>query len=664
VVALAQTTAAPIVEFAWLIPAFPLLGFVMITFFGKRMGRASGPVATTMMIGAFVVSAIAFFQMIDLPADERSFTETLYSWIAAGSLEVSVSYLIDQLTVVMLLIVTGVGAAIHLYSVGYMRGDIREPRYFSYLNLFAFSMLVLVMADNFLVLFVGWELVGLCSYLLIGHWFEQRENATAAKKAFVVNRVGDLSFLIGIFLIVATVGSLDYAAVFGGAGGAIGTATATAIALLLFGGAVGKSAQIPLYVWLPDAMAGPTPVSALIHAATMVTAGVYMVARSAALFDIAPAAGDVVAWIGVATALLAGLIAVAQDDIKKVLAYSTVSQLGFMFVAVGVGAYATGVFHLTTHAFFKALLFLGAGSVMHALGNRTDITQMGGLWRKIPWTMVTFVAGWLAIIGFPFTSGFFSKDHILEAAYGAGENAIWILALVATVLTGFYMTRLVYLTFFGPSRVSEGIHPHESPPSMVFPLVLLAVGSLGMGFLGASPEAGRFQTFIAPATSSEIWHVEVGSSVGGTEGAEQHDILTGFPHREGGLSAGALSTMATVAGLGGALLALFMYGGRRFDWQARRERPSMVWQTVRNKLYVDDVYQFVFTGLGKVGATTLAYVVDLKIIDGAVNNIGVLTARLAGIGRKVQTGFVRSYALAIVGGTVILIGLLLGRTYA
>ena len=646
---------SPILDVAWLVPAFPLLGFVVLIFFGKRLGRASGPWATTMMVGSFVVSAITFFQLIALPSADRSFVKDLYSWIAAGDLSVTLDYRIDELTSVMMLVVTGVGMLIHLYSVGYMKGDAREGRYFANLNLFAFSMLVLVLANNFLVLFVGWELVGLCSYLLIGHWFEDRANATAAKKAFVVNRVGDFSFLIGIFLIFVTVGSLDYADVFGSVGGAIGSATATAIALLLFGGAVGKSAQIPLYVWLPDAMAGPTPVSALIHAATMVTAGVYMVARSSALFDIAPAAGDVVAWIGVATALLAGLIAITQDDIKRVLAYSTVSQLGFMFIGVGVGAYATGVFHLVTHAFFKALLFLGAGSVLHALANRADITQMGGLWRKIPWTMVTFVAGWLAIVGFPGTSGFFSKDHILEAAYGANENVIWILALVATFITGFYMTRLVTLTFFGRSRVPEGIHPHESPPSMVFPLVLLAAASLGAGFLGSSPEEGRFQRYLAPA-------VAVGANGHEAEATAQAFIEPPFPHRAGGIAASGLSGIATAAGLGGAVVALGMYTGGRFDWQRRRERPGVVWRTARNKFYVDEAYQFAFTSLGRLGATALAWVVDLRVIDGVVNQTGVLTARLAAVGRKVQTGFVRTYALAVVGGTVALIALLLGRT--
>ena len=557
------------------------------------------------------------------------------------------SYRIDPLTLVMLLVVTGVGMLIHLYSVGYMKGDAREPRYFAYLNLFAFSMLVLVLANDFLVMFVGWELVGLCSFLLIGFWFEQNAYASAAKKAFITNRVGDFSFMIGMFLIVATFGTLSFDLLDNAAG--MSTLTATAIALLLFGGAAGKSAQIPLYVWLPDAMAGPTPVSALIHAATMVTAGVYMVARTHVFFDISPVAGDVVAWIGLATALLAGFIALAQDDIKKVLAYSTVSQLGFMFIAAGVGAYATGIFHVVTHAFFKALLFLGAGSVMHALANRTDITKMGGLWRKIPWTFVTFVVGWFAIIGVPWTSGFYSKDQILEAAYGSGNDALWILGLVAAALTGMYMTRLVYLTFFGRSRVPEDVHPHESPPSMVFPLVVLAALALVGGFINTTPE-GRFGHFLAPVTSSAA-----------EAGAHGGEVAVSFPHRSDGFSAGQLSGFATAAGVGASVLVLLVYGAARFDWQRRRENPSIVWRAARSKLFVDEVYQFLFTSLGRLWATALAFVVDAKWIDGVVNGAGTVTTRVANIGRKVQTGLVRVYALAVLIGAVGLMAYLVGR---
>jgi NADH-quinone oxidoreductase subunit L len=537
----------------------------------------------------------------------------------------------------MLLVVTGVGALIHLYSIGYMRDDPREGRYFAYLNLFAFSMLLLVMANNFVMLYVGWELVGLCSYLLIGFWFERPEAAVAAKKAFVTNRVGDFAFAIGIFMIFANFRTFDFDSVFGAAPG-LSAGTATAIALLLFGGAAGKSAQIPLHVWLPDAMAGPTPVSALIHAATMVTAGVYMVARTHVFFDVSAVAGDVVAAIGVATALVAGLIALAQDDIKRVLAYSTVSQLGFMFVGVGVGAYTAGMFHLVTHAFFKALLFLAAGSVMHALAGRTDITRMGGLARKIPWTMFTFVLGWFAIVGLPGTAGFFSKDQILEGAYAADQNVIWILGLLGTALTGAYMTRLVWLTFFGPSRLEDGVHPHESPPSMVFPLVALGAASVVGGFLiNASPEGGRLSRFLEPVFGPHLLETS------------------------GGISAGGLSVIATVAALWGAGIALAMYTGGRWNWQARRDNPGFLWRAARNKLGVDDAYGFVFASAGRLGASALAYVVDLRFIDGIVNGIGHLTASVAAGARKIQSGFVRSYALAVLVGTVALLGFLVGR---
>ena len=628
---IAQATAAPVLRVAWLIPAFPLFGALVLLLFGKRLKRASGPIATTMMAGAFVVTVISYTQLSSLPSRARDAVYTLYSWIAAGSFRIRLDYHIDPMAIVMLLVVTGVGALIHLYSVGYMKGDENEGRYFAYLNLFAFSMLVLVMANNFLVLYVGWELVGLCSYLLIGFWFTVPENASAAKKAFITNRVGDFSFAIGIFLIFAKFGTLDFRGVFTAAPAVLSAGAATAIALLLFGGATGKSAQIPLYVWLPDAMAGPTPVSALIHAATMVTAGVYMVARTHAIFDLSHTAQNVVASIGVATALLAGLIAIVQDDIKRVLAYSTVSQLGYMFVGVGVGAYSAGIFHLVTHAFFKAALFLGAGSVMHAMGNRTDITKFGGLARKIPWTALVWVLAWLAIIGFPGTGGFFSKDQILEGAYTSGQTTIWILGLAGAAITGFYMTRVTVLTFFGRSRDDEGHHPHESPVSMVFPMLLLLVAAIVAGFvLGAHAENAPIHRFLLPVLGPHV--VAAARS----------------------LSAGQLSVIATAAGLGGAAVALVMYSGA-FDWARRRENPSLAWRAARNKFFVDDVYQFLFTSMGKLGASTLAFVVDTHWIDGVVNGLGTVTAKVAAAGRKVQTGLVRTYAVGIFGGGLALL---------
>jgi NADH-quinone oxidoreductase subunit L len=654
---LAQGGVPGTVDAAWLIPAIPLFGAVLLMLLGRRFGRAAGAIATTLMFGAFGVGLATFFDVVSRPASDRTFVQTLWSWIAGGSFRVSADYRIDPLALVMILVVTGVGALIHLYSIGYMHGDPRYPRYFAYMNLFAFSMLVLVMANNFLVLYVGWELVGLCSYLLIGYWFERPTAATAAKKAFITNRVGDVSFAVGLFLIFATFGTLDFAAVFRTAP-VIASGTATAIALLLFGGAIGKSAQIPLYVWLPDAMEGPTPVSALIHAATMVTAGIYMVARTHVIFEAGPVSLDVVAAIGAATAVFAAIIAVAQDDIKRILAYSTISQLGFMFTAVGVGAAAAGVFHLVTHAFFKALLFLGAGSVMHALSNKTDITRMGGLFRKIPWTAATFAFGWVAIIGVPLTSGFFSKDQILEGAYDGRKDWALVLLLLALTLTAFYMSRLVFLTFFGRSRLDSDEHPHESPPLMVLPLVLLGLAALLAGLLGPSAESGRLQRFIGPTVQRQS---RIEASLSGAEQQPGTTVKGPFPEREGPLAGAALPGLSVGLTAAGVLAAGYMYLGP-FDWRRRRERPSWAWRTVRNKFYVDEAYGFVFTSAGRLVASALAYVVDLRLIDGLVNAVGSWVSRLASAARRVQTGYVRTYGLAVLGGSIVLLGLLIGRT--
>ncbi len=624
------------VRSAWLIPFFPLLGATILLLLGGRMKRAAGAIATTMMAASFTVGLATFFAVVARPAEGRRFVQTLYEWIPAGNFTVKADYRIDPLSLVMILVVTGVGALIHLYSTGYMRGDEREHRYFAYLNLFAFSMLVLVMANNFLTLYVGWEGVGLCSYLLIGFWFDRRTAAAAAKKAFITNRVGDVSFAIGIMLIFVTFGTLDFGEVFAQAG-TIGDATATAIALLLFGGAVGKSAQIPLFVWLPDAMEGPTPVSALIHAATMVTAGVYMVARSHAIFDLTTAALDVVAWIGAATALYAAIVATAQDDIKRVLAYSTISQLGFMFVGVGVASYSAGIFHLVTHAFFKALLFLSAGSVIHALAGEQSMLRMGGIWRKVPWTASVMIAGWLAIIAFPGTSGFFSKDEILASAYRDGSTALWLVLLAATIGTGFYMSRLIFMTFFGSSRVDAGVHPHESPPSMVFPLVLLAGASLIGGVVGIGGHEGALQRFLEPSVAA----------------AHTAEATTG------GLSELALGAIAFGASAAGTAVAGYMYLGG-FGWQLRRERASALRTAAQRGFYVDDAYQFLFTGVGKVAAASLA-VFDARIVDGAVNWIGTGINGLAAIGRRVQSGLIRGYGVGVLAGMIVLLALFLVR---
>ncbi|GAC1409837.1 MAG: NADH-quinone oxidoreductase subunit L [Actinomycetota bacterium] len=663
-----------IVRAAWLIPTLPLVGALALLFFGKRMVKAAGGFATTLVAGSFALSLWTLFNLIGRPSGARSFTRVLYPFIHAGRFKVNVDYRIDPLSVLMICVVTGVGMLIHLYSIGYMHGDERESRFFAYMNLFMFSMLVLVLANNFLLLYVGWELVGLSSYLLIGFWFERPSASTAAKKAFITNRVGDVGLALGIMLIFVHFGTLEFNKVFAASGG-LSKGLATGIALLLFAGAAAKSAQIPLYVWLPDAMEGPTPVSALIHAATMVTAGVYLVARAHPIFDVAPTAQSVVAWIGLATALLGAFIAFTQDDIKRVLAYSTMSQLGFMFMALGVGAYTAAIFHLFTHAFFKALMFLGAGSVMHGNKDETDMTKMGGLRKAMPWTAGTFVIGWLAIVGFPGFSGFFSKDQILGGVNGNGRTFMLVLALIATFGTGFYMSRLVFLTFFGKSRAPADHVPHESSAVMVWPLALLAIAAAGAGWLGTSATHGGFQRFTASSVcesreesgatpdSPTAMTVPRGRCLavfqGGRVHVQQSNESAGDFH-QAVVPERQLGYIATGSGLAGVALAGFMYLGA-FPWQRRRENPSLVWKASRNKFFVDDVYQFLFVGVGRAVAATAAFVVDKRVIDGAVNGFAESVGRLSLVTRKLQTGFVRNYALGVLGGVVAIAVFLLVR---
>ena len=462
----------------------PLAGFLINGLFGKWLRnteKLSGWIACLAVLVSLICSVIVFTYV----KGGAKLNQTLYQWIAGESFAFTIGFHVDSLTAVMLLIITGIGFLIHVYSIGYMHGDPGYTRYFAYLNLFVFAMLILVLADNYLMMFVGWEGVGLCSYLLIGFWYEKKSATDAGKKAFIVNRIGDFGFLLGMFTLFAAFGTLDFLPIFqhaesGAFGKVFGASTLAVATLLLFVGAVGKSAQIPLYVWLPDAMEGPTPVSALIHAATMVTAGVYMVARSSVLFDLA-GTGDVVAWIGVLTAVFAAIMALAANDIKRVLAYSTVSQLGYMFVGVGIGAYASGIFHLMTHAFFKGLMFLTAGSVMHAVSNELDMRKMGGLRSKLPITHITFLIGALAISGFPLLSGFWSKDEILHSAWEKGHPIIYVIGLMTAFLTAFYMFRLIFGTFYGKSRVDSQVHPHESPPVMWVPLAILAIPSALIG---------------------------------------------------------------------------------------------------------------------------------------------------------------------------------------
>jgi NADH-quinone oxidoreductase subunit L len=490
-------------NYAALIPLFPLIGFLVVWLFGKRMKseKLIGTIASSAILASFVVAVTTFMGLLGRPAEERSFVTTIYSWMAAGSFNVNIAYQFDQLSILFTLIITGIGFLIHVYSIGYMHGDKSFPRFFAYLNLFVFMMLNLVLADNFLLTFLGWEGVGLASYLLIGFWYDRTFDGShitwtgdAAKKAFIVNRIGDFGVLAAMFMLFNQFGTLEYAAINAAAPTVwgVGDTAVTIITLLLFLGCTGKSAQIPLGVWLPDAMAGPTPVSALIHAATMVTSGIFLIARTNVLFALSPTTMAVVAGIGITTALIAGTVGLVQNDIKKVLAYSTVSQLGFMFTALGVGAFTAGVFHVMTHAFFKALLFLGSGSVIHGMHEEQDIQKMGGLRKYMPITYRTFLVGTLAIAGIPFFSGFFSKDEILEFAFFNGSPVLWGVGAVAAFTTAFYMWRLTALTFHGEERFDHHhVHPHESPATMTIPLIVLAILSTFGGFLGVPHVIGH-----------------------------------------------------------------------------------------------------------------------------------------------------------------------------
>ena len=629
--------------------------------FGQRLRALAGWIATLAVAAAFAIALAAFFELLSHPGEERTEILRGWEWVTSGDLRVAFDLRWDPLSAVMALVVTGISSLIHLYSIGYMEHDDRRETFFAWLNLFVASMLVLVLAQNFLVMFVGWEGVGLCSYLLIGFWFNRRLVVVnprgrlvegepddtwevwappAAKKAFLANRIGDVGFLLAMFLVFATTGSLDFNVVFGEAG-TLAAGTATAIALLLFLACTGKSAQFPLYVWLPDAMAGPTPVSALIHAATMVTAGVFLVARTHVIFEASGTALTVVVLVGAATALLAALIAIGQDDIKKILAYSTVSQLGYMFIGVGLGpiGYAAGLFHLVTHAFFKAQLFLGAGSVMHANDEDTDIKHFGGLRRVMPITFLTTMIAWAAIIGVPLTSGFYSKDQVLAAAFTHGGVGLvaWAVGVLTAGLTAFYMSRYVFLTFFGERRWPEGRHPHESPPIMTLPLVVLALGALvaGVVLTTFTGEGGRFQRFLEPVLGAP----------------EEHETLA---------TAFWLSAVATLVAAAGAVIAWLLYG-RRVDWLALRRRYAGAWRPLAERLYVDQVYEFFTVNLGRAVAAFLARTVDQRGIDGTVNGVAELVGNAARSGRRVQSGLVRSYALGVLGGAVLIVAFLVFR---
>jgi len=632
------------IEYIWLIPLFPLVGFLLNGLLGSSFTeRQVGSIGATAIGLSFVTAVIIFFQLTSLPESERYITATLYSWIQTGSLDISINFLLDPLSIVMLLVVTGVGTLIHIYSIGYMHGDNGFSRYFAYLNLFTFSMLILVMADNFLLMFVGWEGVGLCSYLLIGFWFENKDYAYAGRKAFVVNRVGDFGFLLGMFFIFANFGTLTFDSVFGQAPVVLTGGLATAICLLLFVGAMGKSAQIPLYVWLPDAMAGPTPVSALIHAATMVTAGVYMVARSHVLFLHSDVAMTVVTIVGICTAFLAATIALVSNDIKKVLAYSTISQLGYMFVACGVGAFGAGIFHVNTHAYFKALLFMSAGSVMHALQNETDMRKMGSLRDKLPVTFKVFFIGALALAGFPLLSGFFSKDEILWKALNSpyGGFPLWLAGAVVAGLTAFYTFRLIFMTFYGESRMDKEVesHVHESPRVMTVPLSILAFLSLAGGWIGIPHLFNKFEHFLDPVFSRYLT----------IKFFEEAHHMVGLE-----VTFMVISSLIALLGIGFAYL---LYIARPEVPGLISERVTGLYNFLANKWYVDELYDAIFVKpIRKLSDFVLWKWVDVKIIDGSINSLATSIGKFGQIIRKAETGIVQNYALSIVLGVVVLIG--------
>ncbi len=629
-------------DYVWLIPLLPFIGFVINGLVGKSLPKGVvGTIGSATVGLSFLITLVIFLEFLKLPVEARSVEKVVYTWMAAGSFKVSVAYLIDPLSLIMMLVVSGVSAIIHVYSIGYMYDDEGFYRYFSFLNLFVFAMLTLVSANNFLLMFVGWEGVGLCSYLLIGFWYEKQSASDAGKKAFVVNRIGDFGFLLGIFLIFWTFGSLDFKEVFVPAlKYPVGSGVITAITLLLFLGATGKSAQIPLYTWLPDAMEGPTPVSALIHAATMVTAGVFMVARCSTLYVLAPFSLLVVAAVGAITAIYAATIGMAQFDIKRVLAYSTVSQLGYMFLACGVGAFTSGIFHLMTHAFFKALLFLGSGSVIHGLHGEQDMRKMGHLKKYMPITYWTFVLATLAIAGiFPF-AGFFSKDEILFHSLVSGHTVFWGIATVAAFITAFYMFRAVFMTFHGESRVDPHVHPHESPPLMTVPLMVLAALSVVGGFVGFPiiEGANKFRDFLSPSITPLIHHA----------------------HYPAWFEITMMAFSMAVAGAG-IFVAYKMYIKQPELPEKVTQKIPVIYDLVYNKYYVDEIYDATVVEPIKNGSDFLWHGVDENVVDGAVNGSATTIGWLSSHLRKLETGFVQNYALAILIGVVLITGYLIGR---
>jgi NADH-quinone oxidoreductase subunit L len=683
-------TSRDLLDLIWIVPLLPIIGAAVLLLFGRRIGEPrAGWIGTATIALAFVWSVVTFFALHDLPADQRSHVKNIFTWLPSGGLQVKMGFLVDPLSVTFILFVTGVATLIHIFAIGYMKGDSRFPRFFAFTNLFVASMLILVLGSSFLVTFLGWEGVGLCSYLLVSFWFERRAAAVAGKKAFVTTRVGDFGFMVAMFLIFEKLGTLDYSAL--GKASSLANGTATAIALLLFLGAIGKSAQFPLHVWLPDAMEGPTPVSALIHAATMVTAGVFLVARAHPFFQASGDAMTVVAWIGGITALLAATVALVQPDIKRVLAYSTISQLGYMFLALGVGAYSAAVFHVVTHAFFKGTLFLGAGSVLHGNEDNQDMRIMGRFRKYMPYTSLAFVFAWLAIAGVPPFGGFWSKDEILSKAFFDHDYGVYAVGVAAALLTGFYMTRQVYLVFYGNARFRDpgpavepgsapvpvvsggsdddgmerghgkvmtidefeaseptvsfgepprprvlGDHlPHESPPIMTAPLLVLATLSVFGGLLSI-PLRGidALGSWLDPVFRDAP--------------------AINIPSFWDGVILSAISVLLGLIGIGIAI-SWYRRGIPAPDRDPALERLGVFGRLFGHAYYFDEGIARFVSGPARRFAEFVSSVIDARIIDGAVNGVATLVRGAAGGIRKVQSGLVRAYALYIVLGAVALL---------
>ena len=624
------------------IPLLPLIGFLFNGLLGKKINseKISGIIGSATVLIPFLLSVYAFIELYGLPQESRQVVLNYFNWITAGNLTVNYSFVVDPLSLVMILVVTGVGFLIHVYSIGYMHGDKGFAKFFSYMNLFIFAMLNLVLADNFLLLFLGWEGVGLCSYLLIGFWYEKKFTGVAAKKAFIVNRIGDFGFMLAMFLVFMNYRTLEISGFLKSIGGMpLNDGLLIAIALLFFLGATGKSAQIPLFVWLPDAMAGPTPVSALIHAATMVTAGVYLIARCSILYSLSPVASNVILFIGILTALVSATIALKQNDIKKILAYSTISQLGFMFIALGTNSYGLAIFHLVTHAFFKALMFLGSGSVIHGMHDEQDITKMGGLKNKMKVTYITFFIGALAISGIPPLSGFFSKDEILWKTFENAGLVYYIIVLFTAALTAFYMFRLIGLTFYGKPRYNEkNIKPHESPKVMTVPLIILAVLSVVGGFIGFPRYLGlpnALDNWLEPVFTNSNRITEVYRNTG------EHPVM--------------VELIFILISIAVAVVSIY-FAFKKFSVLETFKKEKGFGKILENKYYLDEIYE---AGVVKPIQVTsdkfLWRIFDVKIIDGAVNGLANYFSNLSIGWRKMQSGVIQDYATVTIAGIVLIL---------